>query len=143
MKLSLTIDQQNELFAAFTQIDSHDVVTPGVENGARAVRAPYRLGPHRRSVVKNMSALRTSLIEWEAVRKGLLREHFPEAGDFGDVDPKKNPDAARALHSAIAEAAARQDEFDLHPLPEKVVYDDNEMPLVAVTVLDSHGLISG
>jgi hypothetical protein len=41
----------------------------------------------------------------------------------------------------LTEAALKRDELELLPLPEKSVYDDNEMPNAALLELDLLGLI--
>lgn len=142
MKLALDIKAQNELFAAFHQLDGQDVVTPGVENGARLVRVPYKLGAVRRSVVKNLNALSASLQSYGEIRTALIRETWPNLQDGEQITRDQDPGNFDRCQDALKEIDAKTDELELLPLPAAAMYGDNEFPNAALAVLERHGLIA-
>lgn len=140
MKLSLNINQQNALVDALSQLDSREVAADG---GGKVVKVPYKLGSERRSLIKNLTALKMSLQSWADTARSIFTEHFPDVAEGESVQKKDRPEEFPKYQSAINAAAANKDEIDLLPFTEKVIYDDNEFPALAVVVLEEHGLIEG
>lgn len=141
--LSLDINQQNSLFAAFSQLDKHDVVTPGVENGPKVVSVLYQIGGvARRSIVKNMNALRSSLQSFEDARKQSFNELWPEK-DMSELPllSKDNPEKFKKFISDVGKLVIEKDDVELFTLFESVMYGKEELPSDALAVLDQHNLI--
>jgi hypothetical protein len=134
--LSLTVTQQDALLQAHMALDGYDVV-----QGDKIVRVPYKLGAERRVVAKNINALRKSLDIWNETRKGIVKEHWPDKPEDEEVDKDKDPVGWLKFVADITVASMKQDEIMLLPFSEKVMYDSNEFPVLAIATLDQHGLI--
>lgn len=142
MKLDLDINQQNALFSAFNQLDGYDMIAPGVENGPKVVRVPYKLGASRRIVVKNLNALRTALLSYEEAHKGLFKEIWPDLDETATVTKAEYPEQFARFATEQKKMLESKDAIELLPLPSAVMYDDgNEFPNQALAELDKHGLI--
>src|SRR4051794_8082406 len=97
--LSLAVDEASNLIDAHSQLDSYESVTPGVKNGARIVRVPYKLGATRRILIKNLNALKAVPSPFEEARKNLFQKISPEVPsgksisqkDAGDRGPRGEP----------------------------------------------------
>ncbi len=133
----LTVDQQSNLLNAFSQLDGYDSIVAD-----KVVRTPYKLGAQRRVIVKNLNALKASLEVWKETANAIFKESFPSLELGQTAKEEEFPEEFPKYRIAIQEAATKKDEFDLLPLTEKAVYEDNEMPVAALAVLDEHGLIA-
>jgi len=144
-KLSLDIDQQNALLLAYNQLDSYEVVTPGVENGAKVVKVPYKLGASRRAVVKNINALRTSLISFEETNKAIFKEIWPNAEEGANITRSDDPENFDRFRAVMIKVAKTKEDIDLLALPAAILYPSDpvarEFPSQALVALDEHGLI--
>lgn len=140
MKLALDINQQNALAIAFGQLDSYEIVTPGVADGAKVVRVPYKLGAARRAVVKNSNALNTSLQSYEEARVALVKEMWPTLADGESIKKADDPETFARYQAELQKIRAAKDEFDLLPLLASTMYGD-EFPIAALELLEQHGLI--
>lgn len=136
VKLTLTYDQQNALLAAFNKMDMHEVVGPD-----KSVLVPYKLGSERRTLVKNIRALQTSLSAWQDITKGIFKENFPDVPDGVSVSQKDRPDDWSKYIAAIQISSLQKDEVELIPFSEKAIYDDNEFPGMVLALMEERGLI--
>jgi hypothetical protein len=142
LKLDLDINQQNSLFSAFNQLDGYEQVAPDVDNGAKVVRVPYQLGSSRRAVVKNLNALRTSLLSYEEAHKGLFKEIWPDLDETAKVTKAEDPEKFARFAAEQKKMLDTKDAIGLLPLPSAVIYDaGNEFPNQALAELDKYGLI--
>jgi hypothetical protein len=145
MKLDLDIDQQNALLIAFQQLDSYQVVSPGVEDGAKLVSVPYKLGIARRAVVKNINVLRTSLLSFEEINRSLFKETWPDAPDGANIKKEDDPENFARFQTAVAKIVKTKEQLDLLPLPASVLYPADpaarEFPNQALVTLEEHGLV--
>jgi hypothetical protein len=145
MKISLDIDQQNALLIALNQLDGYDVVAPGVEDGAKVVRVPYKLGAARRAIVKNINALLASLRCFEATQKEIFKETWPDLPEGANVKKEDDPENFARFQTEIVKVVKAKEELELLPLPAATMYpaDPNarEFPNHALALLDEHGLI--
>lgn len=144
-RLSLDINGQNALHAAFLQLDGYDEVAKGVDNGPRIVRVPYKLGAVRRSTVKNLNMLRASLLSYEEAHKALMRETWPDVEDGAVIEKKDDPEKFKAFQAEQKKMLEAKEELELHTLPFATMYpaDPNarEFPSTALAPLEQHGLI--
>lgn len=136
LKLVLTYNQQTALMEALRQLDMHEIVA-----GDKSVNVPYKLGPERRTLVKNMRAIQNSISVWQETVKGIFKEFFPDVPDGAPVMQKDRPDDFAKYQSALMASAQQSDEVELIPFSEKVMYEDNEFPASALELLEKHNLI--
>lgn len=134
-KLSLNVDQQLTLLSVLTRIDGHDVITPGVEDGPKTVRVLYNYGAERRSLVKNLNALKASIAHWEETRLGIIKEHF------GEASPDEVSETAIKCKIDLVVASQVKEDVELLPFSHKAIYLDNQLPAPELTVLDEHKLV--
>lgn len=138
--LKLTIDEQEQLLNAHLQLDAYEAICKG-KDGDKVVRVSYKLGGERRTVAKNVNALRKSLEVWDETRKGLIKEIVPDAGDRDEITKQSHPDQYGPLMDAILAARKKTDEVSLLTFLDKTMYETNELPVAATATLDAHGLI--
>lgn len=141
MKVQISIHQQSALLDAHRALDAYEAVTPGVDHGAKVVRVPYKLGAHRRALVKNMTALKASLSSYEEARLGLRKECFPDLADDQIPDLEKSKGEIAQFEAELKKILDTKDEIDLLTFPEAAIYNDNEFPALALATLDEQGLI--
>jgi hypothetical protein len=145
MKLQLDINEQNTLFAALSQLDSYTSETPGVENGPKTVRVPYKLGASRKALVRNMAALQASLTQFEEAHKALFKESFPKVPEGGTATKEAYPDEFPIYQAAQKKMIEEKDDIELWTFPESVLYPTDpkarEFPGDALLVLHNRGLI--
>lgn len=134
--LSLTPTQQEALLQAHLALDGYDVV-----QGDKVVRVAYRLGPERRTAVKNINILRKSLGIWNEIRMAIVREYYPNKPDHEEADKDADPKIWREFSIHLAAAMTKPDELDLLRFSAQVMYENGELPIAALTVLDEHDLI--
>lgn len=143
MKLALDITQQRGLLAAYGALDGCEKIVPGVDAGPKVVRVPYKLGgAARRVIVKNLGALTASLRSYDETRAALMKEIWPDLPDGIQVTMEQYPvEFPRYLagHAAIVNA---KDDLELLPLPDTLMFGDQEFPNASVALLDELGLIS-
>lgn len=143
MKLSIDINQQNALFLAFTKLDGSETMTLDAEGKPKTIRVPYRIGgAARRIIVKNMNALRVSLASYEEAHKALFREIWPDAAEDARISKEADPDKFATFVAEQKKLIEAKDDLDILPLPESVIYGDNEFPADALLILEQHGLIA-
>lgn len=138
VKLTLSYEKQNALTAAISQLDMYEVVGPD-----KTVRAPYKLGAERRTLVKNLRALQASIAVWQEITKEIFKENFPDVPDGVGVQRKDRPLEYDKYMAAISASAKEEDEVELIPFTEKVIYEDNEFPAAVCALLEEHGLVGG
>jgi hypothetical protein len=141
MKLNLNVDQQAAVLNALMQLDTHEAVTPGVENGPKTIRVPYKLGAQRKTLVKNINAIKASLAVWDQTRNAIFREHFPDVPDGVQVNEAEDPAKFGKYRADLIAGSTTKEEVDLIPFPESVIYDSNEFPAAITATLDEFGLI--
>lgn len=143
MKISLDINAQRGLHAAFGALDGYQKIVPGVDNGPKTIRVPYVLGgAARRVIVKNLGALTASLNSYDQARQALVKEIWPDLPDGTEITAQSDP--VNFPRYAIGHAAivAAKDELELLPLPETLLFGEQEFPTFALALLNEHGLIS-
>jgi hypothetical protein len=142
LKLDLDINQQNALFSAFNQLDGHEQIAPGADNGPKVVRVPYQLGSSRRAVVKNLNALRAPLQSYEEAHRGLFLEIWPDLDETAKVTKAEDPEKFARFAAEQKKMLETKDAIELLPLPSAVMYDaGNEFPNQALAELEKYGLI--
>lgn len=141
MKLKLDVNQQKALFDAYQQMDAADTVVV-IDGAPKIVRVPFRLGAARRSLVKNITALKASLAFFDQARVSLIKEIWPDLPDGTDIKKSEYPTEFAIYELELAKIARERDEIDLAPMPDDVIYEANEFPLAAIAALDEHGLIA-
>lgn len=140
MKLKLSILNQIDLMAALRALDAYETVAK-VNGEEKMVRTPFKLGAHRRHVVKNINTLRPSLEAYEEAHKQLFKEVWPEKNTLDNVKRSEDPENFDKFNAEWVKMTGQEDEFDLTPLPATVMYGD-DFPVDALSVLEKHGLIS-
>jgi hypothetical protein len=141
MKISLNFYQQAELLNAYSALDGYDAVSPGVANGPKTVRVPFKLGAKRKILVKNMAALKAKIEESEETRKSLFRENFPDVPEGQEVKKDDRPVEFAKYAAALHDAQNEKEEIELQKFAEADIYNDNDFPSGAIVVLEGHGLI--
>lgn len=136
--LVLNIAQQDALLQAHLALDGYDVL-----QGDKIVRVSYKLGPERRIAVKNINALRKSLEAWNETRIAIVKENFPNKTDYEEAKKDDDPVAWAKFMADITVASSKQDQLELLTFSERVMYENGELPVAALAVLDNHGLIEG
>lgn len=136
VKLNLSYGQQNELLAAFSNLDMHEITAPD-----KAIRVPYKLGSERRTLVKNMRALQTSLAVWQDVTKAIFKENFPDVPEGQGVQQKDRPIEFAKYQADITASANKKDDVELIPFSVKVLYEENEFPGDVLALLEKYDLI--
>jgi hypothetical protein len=141
MRIALDINRQSQLLNAFGSLDSYEAITPGIEQGAKVIRVPYKLGCARRELIKNINALKASLLSFEEVRKSMIVETWPDKPEYL-IDGVPESEQKYPLFKLTVEAVvARKDDVELLPMPAAVMYG-NDFPSGSVALLDELGLIS-
>jgi hypothetical protein len=134
MKLSLDINQQIALRAAYQSLD-------GVGNGA--TRVPYKLGPSRRAVAKNITALMRTLEVFEKAQRSLLNEKFPNCPPGIDIRRDDDPPTFDAYTNEINEIMAVKEDVELDMIAATVLYaPGNEIGATALALLEYHNLVA-
>ncbi len=143
LKLLIDINQQNALFTAFSRLDSYETLAPGNEKtAAKVVRVPYKLGAARRTIVKNMNALRASLVVYQEANKALFSENWPNAAEGVEISREDDPEKFDVYAAEQRKMIEAKDEIELLALPAAVIYGDNDFPNDALAQIDLHGLIT-
>jgi hypothetical protein len=143
VKVLLSINDQARLYRAYSMLDGYEAVVEDGQGGRRAVRVPYTLGAVRQAVVRNMTALKRSIEEFDQVKLSLLSECFPEAKPTAPVQrTEANAAAFDRLVAEIEKVSASKDEIDLRPIQASAIYGDNDFPVEAIVALEEFGLVA-
>lgn len=143
--LKLNIIEYTEIFNAYGALDAHD--EPTKVNGFDTMyRVPYKLGSTRRIVIKNMIALKKMIDDFNASRKSILFEIWPDAPKHIDIQSLKPADFPKGKYDEfekVADEASKaidENGVELVMLPHKVIYEDgNEFPFFALATLETPG----
>lgn len=142
LKMTLDRAQQAALSVALAQMDSFESVTPGVDNGPKVVRAPYKLGAARRVLVKNINALRASQASFDEARQALVKEIWPNKADDENITAETDPVNFPVFIAGFQKMVEAKDDLELLPFPAATIYEaGNEFPAEVLALLESHSLI--
>jgi len=139
--VSLDINAALRLRSALEGLDGFEQVVPGVEDGPRLVRVPYRLGAERRAVVKNLNLVNGIAREFDEVRIALVKEFWPDLKPGESINPADDPKKFAEFDPQMQELIKHKDELALESLSADVLYSAGEIPTAVLAVLEENGLI--
>lgn len=144
--LKLDTMQQIQLFHALNAMDGQDKLCK-VNGQETSVRVPYVLGVKiRRAIVRNLAAIKASLLLIDETKQANLTELWPEAPQMkdGPIEEDKFPSGVFEKFKSIdAEASKQKEELTLYTIPGDILEaSENDLPLFVLSALDEHGLIT-
>jgi hypothetical protein len=130
--LELDMNRMNRLATALRALDGREAIA-GKGDAARVVMLPFKLGPLRHVIAKNLGVLRPHLEAFNEARNGVLRE---VSGGLRAIDGEKEPEKFARFSEQVDKMATEKASVELETIPLPQLHlDVNEIPPDAIEAL--------